>query len=293
MDFACDWPGPIGVPRATKRSCRSSDQDNRCISAKRRPLKAASRDVVTEGLQCQGDSLVTLGCSHLDADSKKSATLWRPLLLPPSLDTPNIPCANSVLLSNHDRTLLAYFRSTTVYYIHSIKDWSPLNYVCQNTATSSSMVMHMILALSAKEMGQSEIRAAYKSSNMAMGVYHYTAALRGLRNCIRAEAEAEGHGDGLEAIFATIFFMINYGLKSTSSLGHVKTHFNGLKSLLISLVRSLKGARSKKRGNSIMPRDIGLSPLSSQFLLWLLYVALLLGLFSSSDASPLRSKYIC
>lgn len=233
-------------------------------------IKELSHSSVIAKLHCSNDSARTWASSHIDVDSTNFALAVRPMRIRPPMNPTNIPCANSVLLSNHDRFLLGHFRSTTFFYTHSVKDRSPLAYLDRAITPSSSMVMHMILALSAQETGRRETTAASKSSSTRMGVYHYTAALRELQSCI--QTVTPGQTTELDAILATMYFMINYGLQSPSLLDHVKTHFNGVRSLLLSLIDTLSKSTSRERRSPITPRDIGLSPFSSQLILWLLYV---------------------
>jgi hypothetical protein len=181
-----------------------------------------------------------------------------------------MPCSNSVLLSKHDRALLEYFPETTVYYIHSIRRLDPLEYLFRETAASSSMVMHMILALSASEMCRKGLSTGYKPTSMDVELYHYTAALKQLQDLV-GKSEIWRQGGTLEQIVAAVFLMVYYGLQPNSSPGHAKTHVTGMWSLVDSYIRSSLAAKPNARNDSLTLREAGLSPLSSRLFLWTLY----------------------
>lgn len=68
------------------------------------------------------------------------------------LSTVHIPCSNSILLSAQDRTLLDYFRSSSIVYILGKSyHWSNFRHLCENRASEDSMVMHAVLAFSASD----------------------------------------------------------------------------------------------------------------------------------------------
>ncbi|KAI0188845.1 hypothetical protein F4808DRAFT_48392 [Astrocystis sublimbata] len=234
LQFACDWPEPI---HATKRAA-NQDQSPRGTSGttiKRRTM------IEVEGKWC----------------------------VPPSLGPANIACANSVLLSRNGRLLLSYFPSSLIYYRHTSREWSPLKYVYDVVASSSSMVMHMIMALSALELRQAGFGIGKDASIScrSLELYYYTEALRELQDCL-SKGVQYSDDESLDAITATLFFMINYGLSSIDSFAHARTHFAGLKSFLALLQtcpNHVVGPESATRERS------GLTPLSSQLLVWLLY----------------------
>ena len=237
-------------------------------------------------------------------------------VLSSSIDRPyNIPCRNSVVLSRRDRVLLDYFPASTIFCIHSAttRKWSPLQYVYEVTAGSSSMVMHMILAYSASDLrrkrhatdsssssssspppprapGSSTCNdivsnsSSSSSDDMEVELYHYTAALRELQNCITTETDVTEVAwarfeENLDAILATIFFMIHFGLQCMASLDHAKTHIAGLASLVATYAK-IRNKRRKGKGmmgggndSPARPNEHhGFSPLSSLLVLWILYV---------------------
>ncbi|KAM0816906.1 putative Transcription factor domain-containing protein [Seiridium cardinale] len=100
------------------------------------------------------------------------------------------------------------------------------------------------------------------------GLYHYAATLQDLQRCIKP-GQAADDKDKLDAILSTMFLMIHYGLRSSSSVGDAKAHFAGLKSLVTAYFRSLHRADSMMSANDV-------SPLASQLIVWSMYVFLYL-----------------
>ncbi|KAI1840126.1 hypothetical protein JX266_013669 [Neoarthrinium moseri] len=271
MRFACDWPGRVGVPRPRERQTPKTRVTS-CISTNRRSLRPASGNKLAEGDQwgACGSS------SSLDVSGRAGYLVSQAIrcfqLLQPSIGPCNIPCTNSVLLSRHDRVLLGYFPSSNVYYLHAGREWSPLKYVYEVTASSSAMVMHMMMALSASEMRRAGIGGIDASSCMALELSHYTAALRGIRGCLVASRTQQDAS--IDATIAILFFMVNYGGSSTSSLAHARVHLNGLNSFFQSYIAASNQGRVMGREGPtlVLLRERGLPPLSSHLVLWLLYL---------------------
>ncbi|KAK9777914.1 putative Transcription factor domain-containing protein [Seiridium cardinale] len=115
-------------------------------------------------------------------------------------------------------------------------------------------------------------------SGVDYGLYHYAAALQDLQRCIKPGHAADGK-DNLDAIFSTMFLMIHYGLRPSSSVGDAKAQFAGLKSLVTAYFRSLHRADSMMSTND-------LSPLASQLIVWSMYVFLYLS--GHTKASPIE-----
>ncbi|KAI5922424.1 hypothetical protein F4810DRAFT_263659 [Camillea tinctor] len=289
MRFSCDWLRLDDV--ASRRNCGKPKRPKETGElTKLRPLKPATRDVATQNLQHSYDDSDTGGDSHLSTAAKNRLILSCSRLIPPP-SSPDIQCPNSVLLARYDQIFLEYFPSSTVYYLHAPRRWGPLQYLCEVTALSSSMIMRMMLAISASEMQQRGLCTALQGSRQDFGLYHYTAALKELQDYVTV---GEIRRDGsIDEVLATIFLMIQYGLQSAPLLSHVKAHFSGIRSLVTSYVGSLN--QSSKKGRS--KTSISLPPLSSRLLLWILYTDStstwdesyngLMKLFSDSSGSSL------
>ncbi|KAI0601141.1 hypothetical protein F4775DRAFT_542847 [Biscogniauxia sp. FL1348] len=263
MQFACDWVRLDDVARRRTRG-KPRHQKETCSLTKLRPLKPAAHDLTPEGSRHSPGDSDTSSDSHLSAAAQNRLLLSCTRLIPPP-SPPNIPCSNSVLPARHDQVFLEYFPASTVYYLYASRRWGPLQYLCEVTALSSSMVMRMILAISASEMQRRGLCAALQGSRQDLGLYHYTAALKELQDCVAVREVRRGRG--IDEIVATVFLMIQYGLQSTSLLSHVKAHFSGIRSLVTSYVWSLSQPGKKQRGKA----TVSLPPLSSRLLLWILY----------------------
>ncbi|KAI1504827.1 hypothetical protein F5X99DRAFT_371102 [Biscogniauxia marginata] len=264
MQFTCDWLR-LGVVPNTRHYGNSRSVQESCDSTKLRPLKPAIHNATSKDPQDPTDNLETCENSKLGINSR-SRLLSSCARLLPSLSPPNIPCSNSIILARHDRIFLEYFPASTIHYAHSPRKWGPLQYLCEVTALSSSMVMRMMLAISASEMRRRGLYTTLQGSRPDFGLYHYTTALQELQNCITTQG-IEYREEVIDEILATIFFMIQYGLQSTPLLSHVKAHIIGARSLVTSYVRSLNQTGRRKKGNT----TISLPPLSSRLLLWILY----------------------
>jgi hypothetical protein len=264
MKFDCEWPGAAGVTRrrdATKSVQKPAYKTNQSV-----PLRPAldQRD-----LSCLKTADATLnefqqacGLRHQYYDSALQERVYPRLLFSPSPS--GMACANSITLTPYDRVCLDYFPATTVYSIHSTGSWSPLNQVHRDTAASSSMVLHMLLAHAASDMTRQNSNVPTKIPQLRSGLYHYTAAIRELHNHISPQRTVPST-QSMDAIITTLFLMIHYGLRSGSSLLQARTHFVGLKSLLATWVQSICPTDHERTS-----ANQKLSALSSQLLIWLL-----------------------
>ncbi|KAH8892760.1 hypothetical protein GQ53DRAFT_822274 [Thozetella sp. PMI_491] len=146
-------------------------------------------------------------------------------------------------------------------------------YAYRVTAASSSMVMHMILAISSADMSRRGLMPRPSSRGKDVGLYHYTVAIHELQDYIR-DKNAWRDSIRLDAILVTIFFMINYALQPNSFFDQANTHVAGLKALITSYMQSLSRLNPERNPGRISPSQIGLSPVSSRLLLWILCVSL-------------------
>lgn len=145
----------------------------------------------------------------------------------PSLTETHLECANSVTLTAQDRRSLEYFSSSTLYSMYNFGNWGTLQYVIREVAPCSSGVMRMILALTTSEMYRKGFRTGAGAADL--GLHHYNLALKNLRDGLAGEQGVGGEGEeSVEAILATIFFMVHYELQFSGSAGRVKAHFEGL-----------------------------------------------------------------
>ncbi|ETS78336.1 hypothetical protein PFICI_10398 [Pestalotiopsis fici W106-1] len=265
MRFSCEWPGPAGITR--RRDAAKSSQKTVYKANQSVPLRPALDRRVFSHAKGDDGAHTEFQKACIQQHHGYNEVL-RPGVYPRVFSLPSPPgmaCANSIILTPYDRVCLDYFPATTVYSIHSTGAWSPLNQVHRDTAASSSMVMHMLLAHAASDMTRRNPDSHVKLPQLQSGLYHYTAAIQELHNCINPKRTAPST-QGLDAVITTLFLMIHYGLRSGSSLLQARTHFVGLKSLLASWLQSIYP--TDREGTSANQQ---LSALSSQLLIWLLY----------------------
>lgn len=304
-EFACDWPGPghsdllskIRINRGSGSHKGHRTTAAATTSRQLRPLRLEQSHATSTATISPPSCGAAPPSSNQDRVAEKdvparqgskgrrtitpSLGTNRSLILPnvaplPSLVLDSVPCSNSVQLSRQDRVLLDFFPASTVYNVHAASSspeaWNPLRCICRATAASSSMVMHMVLAHAASEMrrrlvGEITVHGVSPASIDAAGLYHYTTALRELRDCLGTRG-AWSLDQGLDAVLTTIFFMIHYGMQSLASLDQTRMHVAGLTSLVATYLRGVRGIHASS------PDETSFSPLSSLVLLWLLYVLL-------------------
>ncbi|RAL08368.1 uncharacterized protein BO97DRAFT_354258 [Aspergillus homomorphus CBS 101889] len=184
------------------------------------------------------------------------ATRKSPERLPPSLQiltltSPGgtVQAANSLMLSGFDRSCISYLQnSALVVLLGKHWPWSAMSYAYHKIAVKEPMVMSMLLASTSSEIRRSQL---YDSDNAGAvealadlgGRTHYGRALAGLRGALRPEVEKSS--DQLEAIFITLWLMIDYENRFGSGTAAINVHIRGIESLLFDhVVPLLKPASS-------------------------------------------------
>lgn len=213
---------------------------------------------------------------HVKQDQPPGHSGRHSLILTPSpslsLTKPHLECANSVSLTPQDQHFLKYFSTTTIYGWYNFGHWGTLQYIIRELAPSSAGVMRMILALSASEMYKKDFGMVSVSEDVAVdpGLGHYNMALKHLHDCLASE-HGLGGKDSVEAMIATIFFMVHYESQFSTSPGRVKAHLKGLWALLVShpLFQESResGIKDSKHGKATADSHFALS---CQLILWLL-----------------------
>ncbi|KAL4806815.1 hypothetical protein BDV18DRAFT_120206 [Aspergillus unguis] len=195
-----------------------------------------------------------------------------------SLSAVDIPCSNSLVLSQQDQKYFQFFPSSSVvsYYIKSWP-WSCFSYLYQGPAVSSNVIMRMMLALSANDMYRQglAIRPPGRPTAEDHARYHYGLAVKEFRQSL-ATREGPISQPELEAIFATMFLMVSYEWQFGQSVDDLQLHIRGVRSLL-ECQPALFG--SKDVEEVLMCSDStedGSTPKVSfvpeQLLLWILYI---------------------
>lgn len=215
----CEWKGDP-IPR---RSTRTSTD----ISSKRSPRDEAST---------VNHSRTARKGSHLQITSYLQQSLST--RNPPSVQGQSIQAANSLSLSGFDRECLSYIQdSMLVVVLGKHWPWSTVSYAYHKIATKEPMAMSMMLASAAREIYRSKLYDMDNSlghlpsserSDMD-GRVHYGRALSSLREALKQEVKSPQQ---IEAIFITLWLMIDYENRFGSGASAINIHIRGIETLL-------------------------------------------------------------
>ncbi len=215
--FSCDWP-PVTqstAPRSKKPKSKGAEQG--------RPLPSSKEGVLNLGCGDRGSL-----SGSLAADS------YQPITIRAALAERQWECANSITLTLQDRWLLENFPSTSIFGWYNYGRRNTMQYLVRNLAPSSSVVTHMLIALSASEAQRRGLHIGLNTQHPAveLGLYHYNVALSHLREFLVMDHGRVGAFETLPAMLAVIFFMIRYENQSLLSPERIKMHVGGLWALL-------------------------------------------------------------
>lgn len=171
-----------------------------------------------------------------------SASRNAPLTLArdPSLmgNSKTVQSANSLTLSAFDRDCLGYLQnSTLVVMLGKHWPWSTVSYAYHKIGVKEPMVMSMILASTAREIHRSRLHDQQASSiptlsteNREMdGRMHYGRALSSLRHALKQDVKSP---QKIEAIFITLWLMIDYENRFGNGATAINIHIRGIESIL-------------------------------------------------------------
>ena len=201
-------------------------------------------------------------------------------LYPPLSTGPEVACANSLTLSEHDQKYFQYFPSSSiVYYYMKGWQWSSFCHLYQSPAATNKVIMRMILALSASDMHRQglAVRSPGRPTAEDHGRYHYSLAVKEFRQLLETPRRSVSVGE-LEVIFATMFLMVTYEWQFGHSVRHLQLHLHGVRSLLESHPQLFqhKNVHDVFLGSdapTLSQEDGSVSKVSfipQQFLLWML-----------------------
>lgn len=198
----------------------------------------------------------------------------------PSLSSSDLPCANSLTLSEHDLTYFQYFPSSSIVHFYMKEwHWSSFRHLYQGPAAANKVIMRMILAISASDIHRNGlvVRSPGRATADDHARYHYTLAAKEFRQLLEAPKEQVSQTE-LEQVFVTMFLMVIYEWQFGHYLSNLQLHLRGVRSLL----ESQPGLfRVKDVSNVFLPVDgdgesaepaSTLSFIPEQLLLWILYV---------------------
>lgn len=174
----------------------------------------------------------------------------------------SIQAANSLVISDFDRSCLNYLQdSALVVILGKHWPWSTVSYAYHKIAVKEPMVMSMMLATTSSEINRSRLYDRDKTegpctieslSDMDSRL-HYGRALSGLREALKPDVKPP---EQIEAIFITLWMMIDYENRFGSGTAGINIHIRGIESLLFNhVVPSLK---------QIGPPDIAIAEASSK-----------------------------
>ncbi|CAH0042787.1 unnamed protein product [Clonostachys rhizophaga] len=147
----------------------------------------------------------------------------------------NIPPGNSLILEPKDKQYLQFFSFTTVFAQYDFGDASCLRYITQELAMSNSIIMNMVLAISASEMH----RQGLQSNGADCGLRRYALAMEDLRVGLERVAGVRPK-IGVEILLLSIFLMLNYEIHYSTSPERIRAHLEGLRALACSNVTFLR-----------------------------------------------------
>ncbi|KAJ5281329.1 hypothetical protein N7478_006701 [Penicillium angulare] len=150
----------------------------------------------------------------------------------------SVTAANSLTLSAFDRDCLIYLQdSTLVVLLGKHWPWSAVSYTYHKIAVKEPMVMSMMLASTAKEIHRSRLYdqdvLPIPSSNTETcapdGSMHYGRALASLRHALKQDVKSPHK---IEAIFITLWLMIDYENRFGSGASAINIHIRGIETIL-------------------------------------------------------------
>ncbi|EPS32163.1 hypothetical protein PDE_07123 [Penicillium oxalicum 114-2] len=154
-----------------------------------------------------------------------------------------VQAANTLILSAFDRECLNYLQnSTLVILLGKHWPWSTIAYAYTRIAVTEPMVMSMMLASTAREIhrmrrydqGEHFVSSTITDQTTDLdGRMHYGRALSSLRVALRSEVKSP---QKIEAIFITLWLMIDYENRFGGGASAIDIHTRGIESLLLNHV---------------------------------------------------------
>ncbi|KAJ5684644.1 uncharacterized protein N7477_000989 [Penicillium maclennaniae] len=245
----CEWKGgPIPRKSASASVSSSSLSDQ----SQRNHLKGADLNLLVRKRQ---------------AVEQASNAAKPPLLPSQRLSSANpdqsIQAANSLTLSAFDRSCLSYLQnSTLVVILGKHWPWSTISYAYHKIAVIEPMVMSMILASTAREIHRSRLfdednvssSPSQNESNELDGRMHYGHALSSLRHALKQDVKTP---QKIEAVFVTLWLMIDYENRFGSGITAINIHIRGIETLLHNHIVPLLQNATAPQGSS--PADFAVA----------------------------------
>ena len=237
----CEWSGGP-IPRKSTSASTSSPSGN----AKQHHLDGADLSKLVRKRQLAQQA----------ASSSKAALLPSQRLSSANHDR-SIQAANSLTLSAFDRDCLSYLQNSTLVVILGKRwPWSIVSYAYNKIAVKEPMVMSMILASTAREIHRSQLydeealpsSPSKKESCEFDGRMHYGRALSSLRHALKQDVKSP---QKIEAVFITLWLMIDYENRFGSGATAINIHIRGIETLLHNhIVPLLQGGTASHRSSA-------------------------------------------
>ncbi|KAL5362994.1 hypothetical protein BJX96DRAFT_111547 [Aspergillus floccosus] len=150
-----------------------------------------------------------------------------------------LQAANSLSLSGVDRYCLGYLQdSALVVVLGKHWPWSTISYAYHRVAVREPMVMSMILASTASEIHRARChdgdsagpgRPAAEELSDIDGRRHYGRALGALREALKEDVKSPAR---IEAIFITLWLMVDYESRFGNGVSAINIHIRGIGTIL-------------------------------------------------------------
>lgn len=218
----CEWRGGP-IPRKSTAASSPSPSGN----AKQHHLDGTDLSTLVRKRQLAQQA----------ASSSKAALLPSQRLSSANHDR-SIQAANSLTLSAFDRDCLSYLQNSTLVIILGKRwPWSIMSYAYHKIAVKEPMVMSMILASTAREIHRSQLYdeetlSSSPSNNESCeldGRMHYGRALSSLRHALKQDVKSP---QKIEAVFITLWLMIDYENRFGSGAAAINIHIRGIETLV-------------------------------------------------------------
>ncbi|KAJ5741510.1 C6 zinc finger domain protein [Penicillium manginii] len=224
----CEWRGGP-IPRKSKPAS----------SASATALDNGLANETTQGSKNASQMVRTPSMPHVQsAFTSRNAPLMPARDLSVVGNNKTVQAANSLTLSAFDRDCLGYLQnSTLVVMLGKHWPWSTVSYAYHKIGVKEPMVMSMILASTAREIHRSRLHDQEASSIPTLitenheldGRMHYGRALSSLRHALKQDVISP---QKIEAIFITLWLMIDYENRFGNGATAINIHIRGIESLL-------------------------------------------------------------
>ncbi|KAL2834709.1 hypothetical protein BJY01DRAFT_81048 [Aspergillus pseudoustus] len=227
--LSCDWEWyPISRPAATGHPDRARPRSLRPKSPTQSGFLAALARSDDEEEWASGLELRSRSRSGSGQRIPTSATPLVGCRVQPC----SILCSNSIELSPLDRECFMFFPHGLQPFLYG-KDWEwgAYAYIHREVAAQSPCVMHMVLAMGARELllCSAENMSFSRHDSDALrrsAISHYNRAMSELSKLLPTSASV--HGGQLDAAFTAFFLMICYESQFGNDFATIRTHLRGL-----------------------------------------------------------------